>query len=164
MITFQSFDKAILTPIQTPKHARSPSSVQIKFNLPYPIFGCLVMFRDSRSWNQVPHPSITSPWTLGSRLRFQDLPHYRSMWASSLGERDVSRVHDEPGWMIHWTLLLPQGTTVTETLDHYWRKKKDVKNDANDKDLMVTCIMVSIDNISGCFQKDNTGATERSLS
>jgi len=66
--------------------------------------------------------------------------------------------------MIHWTLLLPQGTTVTETLDHYWRKKKDVKNDANDKDLMVTCIMVSIDNISGCFQKDNTGATERSLS
>ena len=48
------FDKASLTPIQTPKHACGPSSVQIKFNLPYPIFGCLVMFRDSRSWNQIP--------------------------------------------------------------------------------------------------------------
>ena len=49
-----------------PKHACSSSSVQIKFNLPYPIFGCLVMFRDSRSWNQVPHPSITSPMDPGN--------------------------------------------------------------------------------------------------
>ncbi len=37
------------------------------------------------------------------------------------------------------------------------------KNNVNDKDLLVTCIMVSIDNMSGCFQKRNTGATERTL-
>lgn len=64
--------------------------------------------------------------------------------------------------MIQWTLLLPQGTTVTETLDPCSRQKNDIKKDANDKDLMVTCITVSINNISGCFQKDNAGATERS--